>query len=111
MSDDPFDILPPMPATRNKVKPSTSTSSADVELSTTAIATGTSFGDGAHILPSKQGGATAPAYRPDIDGMRAVAVIAVIAFHFDETWLPGGFVGVDVRLPGSDPFAFCHTPC
>ncbi len=36
------------------------------------------------------------AYRPDIDGLRAVAVIAILHFHFDERWLPGGFVGVDI---------------
>ncbi len=35
-------------------------------------------------------------YRPDIDGLRAVAVIAVVMFHCDFAWLPGGFVGVDV---------------
>jgi peptidoglycan/LPS O-acetylase OafA/YrhL len=36
------------------------------------------------------------AYRPDIDGLRAVAVLAVVAFHAFPTRLPGGFVGVDV---------------
>ncbi|WP_319782280.1 acyltransferase family protein [Oceanisphaera sp. IT1-181] len=35
-------------------------------------------------------------YRPDIDGLRAVAVLAVIVFHFNSSWLPGGFVGVDI---------------
>lgn len=35
-------------------------------------------------------------YRPDIDGLRAVAVIAVIIFHLRAEWLPGGFIGVDV---------------
>jgi peptidoglycan/LPS O-acetylase OafA/YrhL len=35
-------------------------------------------------------------YRPDIDGLRAIAVIAVIAFHFFPTLCPGGYVGVDV---------------
>lgn len=38
------------------------------------------------------------AYRPDIQGLRAVAVLAVMLFHFNPTWLPGGFVGVDVFL-------------
>ncbi|NHZ62863.1 acyltransferase family protein [Massilia genomosp. 1] len=40
--------------------------------------------------------AGALAYRPDIDGMRALAVIAVIAFHAWPTWFAGGFVGVDI---------------
>jgi peptidoglycan/LPS O-acetylase OafA/YrhL len=35
-------------------------------------------------------------HRPDIDGLRAVAVLPVILFHFGFTFLPGGFVGVDV---------------
>lgn len=35
-------------------------------------------------------------YRPDIDGLRAVAVLSVILFHIDKTLLPGGFVGVDI---------------
>ncbi|MBN2162690.1 MAG: acyltransferase [Pontiellaceae bacterium] len=35
-------------------------------------------------------------YRPEIDGLRAVAVIAVILFHINQGILPGGYVGVDV---------------
>ena len=35
-------------------------------------------------------------YRPYIDGLRAIAVIAVILFHFGWGRLPGGFVGVDI---------------
>ncbi|GLR61150.1 acyltransferase family protein [Rhizobium indigoferae] len=35
-------------------------------------------------------------YRPDIDGLRAVAVLSVVIFHADHGWLPGGFVGVDI---------------
>lgn len=35
-------------------------------------------------------------YRPEIDGLRAIAVVAVIIFHLDPTWLVGGFLGVDV---------------
>ncbi|OXR48704.1 acyltransferase [Pusillimonas sp. T2] len=38
------------------------------------------------------------AYRPDIQGLRALAVLAVILFHYGGTLLPGGFVGVDVFL-------------
>jgi len=37
-----------------------------------------------------------PDYRPDIDGLRAVAVLAVIGFHLFPSYCPGGFVGVDV---------------
>lgn len=35
-------------------------------------------------------------FRKDINGLRAIAVIAVILFHFNPAWLPGGFAGVDV---------------
>jgi peptidoglycan/LPS O-acetylase OafA/YrhL len=35
-------------------------------------------------------------YRPEIDGLRAVAVVPVILFHLNLNWIPGGFVGVDV---------------
>lgn len=35
-------------------------------------------------------------YRPDIDGLRAVAVLAVLIFHGFPKILPGGFIGVDI---------------
>jgi len=35
-------------------------------------------------------------YRPEIDGLRALAALAVTVFHVDKQWLPGGFLGVDV---------------
>jgi peptidoglycan/LPS O-acetylase OafA/YrhL len=35
-------------------------------------------------------------YRPDIDGLRAVAVLSVFAYHLKLPWFPGGFVGVDI---------------
>jgi peptidoglycan/LPS O-acetylase OafA/YrhL len=37
-----------------------------------------------------------PGYRPDIDGLRAIAVLFVIGFHTFPALFPGGFVGVDV---------------
>ncbi|PRY63254.1 peptidoglycan/LPS O-acetylase OafA/YrhL [Knoellia remsis] len=33
---------------------------------------------------------------PGLDGLRAAAIIAVLLFHLDPRWLPGGFLGVDV---------------
>lgn len=37
-----------------------------------------------------------PSYHPHIDGLRAIAVVSVVLFHLEPTWLPGGFTGVDV---------------
>ena len=34
--------------------------------------------------------------RPDIDGLRAVSILAVLVYHLQSSWLPGGFAGVDV---------------
>lgn len=44
--------------------------------------------------PSSRTGAST--YLPYIDGLRAIAVIAVIVYHLRHSWLPGGFAGVDV---------------
>ena len=35
-------------------------------------------------------------YIPAIDGLRAIAVLSVMLFHLDASFLPGGFTGVDV---------------
>jgi peptidoglycan/LPS O-acetylase OafA/YrhL len=35
-------------------------------------------------------------YRPDIEGLRAVAVLGVVAYHAAVPWFTGGYVGVDV---------------
>ena len=44
-----------------------------------------SAGRGAHL-----------GYRPALDGLRAVAVIAVMLYHGGVSWAAGGFLGVDV---------------
>ena len=35
-------------------------------------------------------------YLPGLDGLRALAVIAVLVYHANPSWLRGGFLGVDV---------------
>jgi peptidoglycan/LPS O-acetylase OafA/YrhL len=37
-----------------------------------------------------------PRYFPFIDGLRAIAIAAVVAYHLDPRWMPGGFAGVDM---------------
>ncbi|MGW8982103.1 acyltransferase family protein [Streptomyces parvus] len=55
----------------------------------------------ATVTPGRPGGESGPsphraAFRPDIEGLRAVAVLAVLAFHAQIPGAAGGFVGVDV---------------
>lgn len=47
-------------------------------------------------MSSASSSPTAPDIRLDIQGLRALAVLAVVAFHLDKSLLPSGFVGVDM---------------
>lgn len=35
-------------------------------------------------------------YRADVDGLRAIAVLSVVIFHFAASWVPNGYLGVDI---------------
>ena len=35
-------------------------------------------------------------YQPGLDGLRALSVLGVILFHAGYSWIPGGFLGVEV---------------
>jgi peptidoglycan/LPS O-acetylase OafA/YrhL len=81
-------------------------------IDTTSIGTAPrSFGPTTSTLPSPEragSGDDAPAprhwpaalgrvrYVPALDGLRAIAVLAVLAYHWPASWMPGGFLGVEV---------------
>src|SRR5215210_6325145 len=51
------------------------------------------------VWPARSEGAGRPAgpgFRSDVEGLRAVAVVAVVGYHAGVPGLPGGYVGVDV---------------
>jgi peptidoglycan/LPS O-acetylase OafA/YrhL len=59
---------------------------------TRAPAAGSPAVRGAHPVPD----APAIPYQPALDGLRAVAVLAVLLYHGGATWMRGGFLGVDL---------------
>ncbi len=48
------------------------------------------------MSPSSDLGPSKLGYQPSLDGLRAISVIAVILYHANVSWLPGGFLGVEV---------------
>ena len=49
-----------------------------------------------HAQKTRQPSEAVAAYRPDVDGLRALAILPVVLFHFKFLGFSGGFVGVDV---------------
>jgi peptidoglycan/LPS O-acetylase OafA/YrhL len=41
-------------------------------------------------------GSRSDAYKPYLDGLRAIAVGGVVVYHLNRLWLPGGYLGVDL---------------
>lgn len=46
--------------------------------------------------PPRHVGESSHRYRPDIDGLRAIAVLSVVIYHIHAAWVPGGYTGVDI---------------
>src|SRR5690606_17482803 len=54
---------------------------------------GTRTGDGRAVSTDRR---ATIAYQPALDGVRAIAVIAVLLFHGEVSWMTGGYLGVSV---------------
>ncbi|MFN6132187.1 MAG: acyltransferase family protein [Synechococcaceae cyanobacterium] len=96
-SPDSLDQAPrgPQPAASNPASSRSQTSPPDPAAAVAAAAEAAS----ASAVATKTPVARLPepgSYRPEIDGLRAVAVLAVLINHINHKWLPGGYLGVDL---------------
>ncbi|QNP41429.1 acyltransferase family protein [Lysobacter solisilvae (ex Woo and Kim 2020)] len=66
------------------------------ELTMLEVATAAGAPPNVEVAAGKPGEREAQSYRPDIDGLRAVAVLSVVIYHLNKLWMPGGYVGVDI---------------
>jgi peptidoglycan/LPS O-acetylase OafA/YrhL len=48
------------------------------------------------LAPTPSGGLSRVPYLPGLDGLRAIAVVGVMIYHANHTWLHGGYLGVEV---------------
>jgi peptidoglycan/LPS O-acetylase OafA/YrhL len=48
------------------------------------------------LAPTPSGGLSRVPYLPGLDGLRAIAVVGVMIYHANHTWLRGGYLGVEV---------------
>lgn len=65
---------------------------------------------GADVRRTRRPGRPPPWYRRDVEGLRAVAVLFVLAHHAGQVLWPGGFVGVDVFFVISGFVVCCGRP-
>lgn len=52
--------------------------------------------DAAGFVAEEGGSQAKLKFRGDVQGLRAIAVLAVMIFHAQSSWLPAGFIGVDI---------------
>lgn len=61
----------------------------------TSVALSTESAGRSDTLPARKHGSQS-GYRPDIDGLRSIAILSVVAFHAEIPMFSGGYVGVDI---------------